>query len=57
MSYDVIFVTSLPLRQPNDVTKITSQNLSIFEPLPQSKFMATPALVSYEDCVVFVVIP
>jgi len=29
---DVIFVMTSPLRQPNDVTKITSQNFSILSP-------------------------
>jgi len=32
ISYDVIFATSWPLRQPSDVTKITSQNFSILAP-------------------------
>jgi len=32
ISYDVIFVTSSPLHQPNDVTKITSQKFSILAP-------------------------
>jgi len=32
-----------PLCQPNDVTKIKSQNFFIFPP-PQSKFLATPVI-------------
>jgi len=34
ISYGVIFVTSSPLRQSNDATKITSQNFSILAPPP-----------------------
>jgi len=36
ISYDVIFVTLLPLRQPNDITKITSQKFSILGPPNQN---------------------
>jgi len=41
ISYNVIFVTSSTLRQPNDVTKITSKNFPFWAP-SQSKFLATP---------------
>jgi len=37
ISYDAIFVTSSPLRQPNDVTKITSHNFSILPPPPTNQ--------------------
>jgi len=40
INYDVIFVTSSPLRHRKIVIKITTQNFSIL-PLPQSKFLAT----------------
>jgi len=37
ISYDVIFVMLSLLRQPNDVTKITSQKFSILGPLPPNQ--------------------
>jgi len=46
ISYDVIFVTSSPLRQPNDVTKITSQ-FSIFGPPNQNFWLRRSLFITH----------
>jgi len=44
----IIFVTSLPLRQPNDVTKITSQKFSILGPPIKISGYASALAVTYQ---------
>jgi len=48
ISYDVIFVTSSSLCQPNDVTKITSQNFSILALPPNQNFWLRQCVRKYK---------